>query len=353
MDFRTRIRRRLSDYLNKSESSILKEPSDMDALAPLRPALPVQQSLPLAAAARAADAAAARTLFIRYRDRVADETRRRHDADLALFAQFCTSTGASAGAFAEDATAWSGVSWGLVAAFVEWMLQQGYAVGSVNVRLSTVRAYAKLATQAGALSPEAYAQIKLVTGLRHVEGMRVDKKREKTRTGAKKAEATHIEPEQAARLKAATDPADRLLMCLLLDHGFRVGEVALLTPKHFDLRRGQIRFYRPKVDKTQTHTLTKDTRAAAEAYLLEYDGDPSAPLYPVDRTVRNHVRRLGRAVGLDTLSPHDCRHYFATAALANGTQIKALQDAGGWNSPAMPLRYAESAEIANDGVKLD
>jgi hypothetical protein len=33
--------------------------------------------------------------------------------------------------------------------------------------------------------------------------------------------------------------------------------------------------------------------------------------------------------------------------------IKALQDAGGWNSPNRPLRYAESAEIANDGVKLE
>ena len=26
---------------------------------------------------------------------------------------------------------------------------------------------------------------------------------------------------------------------------------------------------------------------------------------------------------------------------------------GGWNSPAMPLRYAESAQVANDGVRLD
>lgn len=31
----------------------------------------------------------------------------------------------------------------------------------------------------------------------------------------------------------------------------------------------------------------------------------------------------------------------------------ALQDAGGWKSPVMPLRYAASAKIANAGVKLD
>jgi len=64
------------------------------------------------------------------------------------------------------------------------------------------------------------------------------------------------------------------------------------------------------------------------------------------------VGRLGAAVGLAKLSPHDCRHAWATFATRAGTPTKALQDAGGWSSPAMPLRYAESAEIANDGVKL-
>jgi hypothetical protein len=39
-------------------------------------------------------------------------------------------------------------------------------------------------------------------------------------------------------------------------------------------------------------------------------------------------------------------------AIRNGTDVKSLQDAGGWSSPAMPVRYAESAAIANQGVKL-
>ena len=52
------------------------------------------------------------------------------------------------------------------------------------------------------------------------------------------------------------------------------------------------------------------------------------------------------------VSPFLSRHYYATDAIRNGTDIKSLQDAGGWNSPAMPLGYAESAKIANSGVKL-
>ena len=141
-------------------------------------------------------------------------------------------------------------------------------------------------------------------------------------------------------------------MCLLIDHGLRIGEVVALLASDFDLDRGVLTFYRSKVDKTQKHRLSKDTHAAAETFIssLEADGRVFAV---VDRTLRTRVGQLGAAVGLDHLSPHDCRHYWATAATRNGTPIKALQDAGGWASPAMPLRYAESAEIANEGVKLE
>lgn len=310
-------------------------------------------SLPpaLAAAGRAANTAAAARVFAQYRQRLADETRRRHDADLQCFALYLAAAGAAtADDLASAPPSWAGISWGLVAGFVEWQLQQGYAVGSVNVRLSTVKVYARLAAKAGALAPEEYALIKLVAGFQHTQGRRIDAQRPATRReGAKKAQPTSISPAQAVALKAQPDARDRLLMCLLLDHGLRVGEVASLVAEDFDLARGVLRFYRQKVDKTQTHQLSDDTLAAAAAYV------PTAPtgvLFGVDRTIRRKVGELGAELGLATLGPHDCRHAWATFATRAGTSVKALQDAGGWNSPAMPLRYAESAAIANEGVKL-
>jgi integrase len=57
-------------------------------------------------------------------------------------------------------------------------------------------------------------------------------------------------------------------------------------------------------------------------------------------------------LGLEGLSPHDCRHYWATDAARSGTDPFRLQEAGGWASLAMPRRYVEAAEIANKGVKL-
>ena len=134
---------------------------------------------------------------------------------------------------------------------------------------------------------------------------------------------------------------------------------------------GELRFYRPKVDKIQTHKLTADTLTAAQAYMVA-GGDAAAGTAvaqgPVLRASRKggalqdagitaraltaRVRDLGAAVGLVGLSAHDLRHYWATRAARNGTPLDRLQDAGGWASPAMPLRYVETAKIANQGVLL-
>jgi integrase len=69
-----------------------------------------------------------------------------------------------------------------------------------------------------------------------------------------------------------------------------------------------------------------------------------------ERAITGRVRELGQSVGIDNLSAHDCRHYWATRATQLGTHPRALQQAGGWNSPAMVMRYVDESEIANAGV---
>lgn len=313
------------------------------ALVPLKAA-------PIEAAARAADRAAGAAVFADYQRRRAANTLRRQAADLALFEQFLWSVGVAVERLATSPEAWAGISWGLVAAWVRWQLAEGYAVGSVNVRLATVKSYARLAMQAGVLDVPSYAQIKAVGGYRAREARNVDQEREVTRVGAKKAKAVRISPAQATLLKDQPVPADALLMSLLLDHGLRIGEVAGLTVKGFDLAEGTLTFYREKVDKEQLHTLTPDTLRAA---LKALKGRQGGPLWGCSsRTLARRVKALGEAVGLDGLSPHDCRHAWATFATRAGTAVRDLQEAGGWSSPAMPLRYAEATAVANQGVKL-
>ena len=67
---------------------------------------------------------------------------------------------------------------------------------------------------------------------------------------------------------------------------------------------------------------------------------------------RTTPKRGAKEYKLGTLSAHDCRHSWATMAVRKGTPIDRLMDAGGWSSPAMPLRYVEAVKIANQGVSL-
>lgn len=355
-------------------------------------------------AGQIADRAAAANVFADYVSRQARNTITRQAADLLLFADFLDvaggvllgtpdpktkrraltpaqrdglTPGAALRSFADAlytggpliAGAWYGVSWGLVESFRNWMLQEGYAVGSVNVRLATLKRYADLASKAGALTPEAAQLIRGVRGYQNREGRRINEDRDRTRISPKKEASVSLSDSQVRQLKAQPTETpqgrrDAVLMCLLLDHGLRCGELALLQVSDFDLKTGTFTFQRPKVDKRQTHRLSADTLRAVRAY-FKYDAPPLGPLLlgsrkngkldgrMSERAINSRVRTLGEAVGAPDLSPHDCRHSWATRAARKGTDPFSLQEAGGWNSLAMPRRYVEDAKIANEGVKLD
>src|SRR5207247_8234350 len=119
--------------------------------------------------------------------------------------------------------------------------------------------------------------------------------------------------DQATMLKAQPGHSqgrrDALLMCLLLEHGLRCGEVAALTPDAINLVDGTLTFYRQKVDKTQVLNITADTLLAATRY-FEVMPDKSAHLLAgsrkngslegvmSERAITDRVRVLGDAIGL-------------------------------------------------------
>ena len=339
--------------------------------------VPVQPVTAIQAAGQVANVYAAANAFADYIERKAQNTLDAQRGDLATFAEYlCDATAGAdcptADQLQNEPHAWHGMTHGLVAGFVRWLLGKGYAIGSVNRKLSTVRVYAKLAAQAGVIAATDATLIRGVAGYGGTEGKRQDEKRieaqQATRTGRKKAQHVSLTAEQAKALKTQPDTPqgrrDAVIMCLLLEHGLRVGELAIMQVTAFDLKSGTFAFYRPKVDKVQTHRLTHDTVRAVAAW-LHTDAPAMGPLLRgsrkggaltsdgmTDRAITERVHTLGTAVGIVGLSAHDCRHYWATRAATMGTDSFALRDAGGWNSLAMPSRYVEAATIANERVKL-
>ena len=108
----------------------------------------------LASVGQAANEAARASIFTDYRSRKASNTITRQDTDLATFATYLAqATGSDAvmgDDLARDPQAWCGVTWGLVDGFVKWALLQEYAVGTVNLKLATVKTYS---TSRSAISP--------------------------------------------------------------------------------------------------------------------------------------------------------------------------------------------------------
>jgi len=255
-----------------------------------------------------------------------------------------------------------------------------------------------MAVKAATIPREEGMLIQTVKGYSRASGQNVDAQREQTRIdevtyaykpedsrrsvivtrrSTKKRRATLLDEAAGKALKQPRNASpqayrDALLMCLLLDHGLRASEAALLKASDIDLASGEIRFYRPKVKGTAhewtTHKLTPATREVA-AYYLEalYPPTllPDGPLIlATTRLLKNgegghlqgeglnrvrlseRVAWLGKQLGLaKKLSAHDCRHTCATKMARLGYSVDELMAWFGWSSAQTAMRYVAAVDI--------
>lgn len=283
--------------------------------------------------------------FVDYRNRRAEQTLRRQDADLDLFKNFLNMNDVYPTDLGQDSSAWQRITGRFVEDFVNWQIAQGYAIQSINVRLSSIKTYARLAMQSGVLSPQEYALIHSVQSYGYREQNRIDARRKVTRIGLKKSEPVKITPGQAALLKQQPDTPqgrrDTLMMCLLLDHGLRVYEVAALSVADFNFSQEQFHLFHSKEGKDQVYPLTRDTLNALAA--CRNHGDLPLQGRILRRSLRNEelgsagmtgraitarVGYLGERIGIARLSANDCRHFWVTSAARHGTDPLRLQESG-------------------------
>lgn len=355
---------------------------------------------PLEIAGQLANRAAGQNIFQRYLSEKSANTIKRQARDLELFAEYLLDVripllhGAD---FQNDPTAWRGVTWGIVEGFIQWLLHEGYAVASVNARLSTVRIYAQMAVKAGAIDRQEGLLIQTVKGFSRAGGLNVDAQRAQTRideityaykaTGqkqstvvtrnsTKKRQPTLIDEETAVTLKRPRNQSpqahrDALLMCLLLDHGLRASELALLKASNIDLATEEMRFYRPKVRGTvhewTIHQLTPATRDLAAHYiqslypptlltdgslilattrLLKDGGGGQLLAEGLDRVrISERAAWLGKQLGVPKFSAHDCRHYCATKMARLGYSVDELMAWFGWTSAQTAMRYITAVDV--------
>ena len=332
-----------------------------------------------AAAGQVANEVAARSVFTDYRQQKSANTISAHDRTFrhwaAYMAEVTQTDERGAETYITDPSTWHGVTWGLVEGFKRWQLNEGVSIGTLNQRLSIVKTYASMAVKAGVIDSAESHLIASVKGLAGRAARNVDAQREATRQSTKKEEPTELSPvimkELKNSLRDANHPQawrDLVLLCLMADHGLRVSELELLTPAHFNLEAGQFRFYRPKVDKTAQHRLTKDTASAMREYLRLYpatlkpnrklllqttrrkkDGT-GGKLKPAEmrrRSIQRRAEHFGRLMAYaEPVSCHDFRHFCATQMARDGHRIDELMNWFSWSSAETAMRYVRLTEVA-------
>ncbi|VAW42510.1 hypothetical protein MNBD_CHLOROFLEXI01-1453 [hydrothermal vent metagenome] len=354
----------------------------------------------LQTAGQIANQAAGNAIFSRYLSQKSANTLKRHSRDLELFAEYLLDIGImpeNGADFQTNPQAWRGVTWGLVEGFIAWQLQEGYAISSVNARLSTVKVYTQMAVKADAVPREEGLLIQSVKGFSRAGAANVDAKRPQTRIkeityayrpdgqrksvvvnrrSTKKRHPFALTQADAQLLKQPKNLSpqamrDALMICLLLDHGLRASELVLLKASDLNLNNGTLRFFRPKVKGTThewtTHQLTAVVHELAKNYLNNHYPPallPDGPLIlTTTRLKRNgeggqliqkgmnririseRVAWLGKQMGLSKLSAHDCRHFCATQMAQIGYGVDELMTWFGWTSAQTAVRYIAAVEV--------
>jgi site-specific recombinase XerD len=124
-----------------------------------------------------------------------------------------------------------------------------------------------------------------------------------------------------ARLKVR----DRLIFRTLAMSGLRRSE--LLSLKCRDVKEGYLFVYRGKGDKDRVAPIPTRLSNELHAYIHTQGLELSDRLFPIGKsTLDQMVKRYALKAGIDDLTPHGLRHYFATRLLELGTDLRTLQE---------------------------
>lgn len=118
---------------------------------------------------------------------------------------------------------------------------------------------------------------------------------------------------------------DTLILLMLALTGVRASELLALRP--CDITAEFIFVRKGKGSKDRTIPLAKTLAGPLKDYLKTAGVTPTARLFPIQRKrLYVIVKQYAMAAGINDVSPHTLRHYFATSLVEHGAQLRAVQE---------------------------
>jgi integrase len=208
-------------------------------------------------------------------------------------------------------------------AFANGLLARGLSPSSVQVALLPLRGIFKAALSRDelAVDPCAGLQLPAVRGRRE----------------------RYASPAEAEALIAAVPEPERAIWATAMYAGLRLGELRALRVEDVDLAGGVIRIERgwdPQAGVIALKSRAGRRRVPIVPVLRDFLAEHLAitgrrgsdlifgktvesPVHAV--TLQRHADDAWRDAGLDRITPHECRHTFASLMIAAGVNAKALQ----------------------------
>jgi integrase/recombinase XerC len=282
--------------------------------------------------------------YLKYERNASPHTIRNYHSDLVQFRAFLA--GKDKDAAAQDKMDVNAVNALRIRAFLSHLFKMQEQKSSIARKLAAIRAFFKFLARERLIAEDPAAG---------VSTPKLERKLPRIMT----EEEMNTFLDRVADAAQTGDPAilrDRAILEMLYASGLRVSELAGLDLRNVNFGDAFV-LVRGKGDKERIVPFGSKAKGAVEAYLparektLRETRTGSAALFlnvkggrlttrSVDRILKRYVKTYGPNVNVK-VSPHSLRHAFASHLLAEGADLRAIQEMLGHKSLATTQRYTQ------------
>jgi integrase/recombinase XerC len=281
--------------------------------------------------------------YLQYERNASPHTIRNYRSDLMQFRNFLAQS-LAAGGEAKAKVSLKSVDGLRIRGFLADLFEKERKKSSIARKLAAVRAFFKFLSRERVLAENPAAAVSTP-------------KQERTLPRIMTEEEMNDFLDRIAQGAATGDPAlirDRAILELLYASGLRVSELVGLDLRHVNFGDGMV-LVRGKGNKERIVPFGSKAHEAIQAYLpvrekVLHETKTHVPALflntrggrltarSIDRLLKKYVRRLGPNV---KVSPHSLRHAFASHLLAEGADLRAIQEMLGHKSLATTQKYTQ------------